>query len=134
MMKAGAKKRFAERFNLSKDRTQIEWLDDTGLMDLGRSDERFVKVSLYDRSECIMGLIVEIVSKTRGVLDRKEFLFSDHLSSDMEHRTDNRKEHSSIHGWRKDGEIEWYIATPKTVEPLMSAVLTYLLIALGRTL
>jgi hypothetical protein len=111
---------------------RITWLDMTGYIEL--DDDRRARLQLaelrahdasYPTSGYLTGFEVEIVSKTRGRLDGKTFLFDDYLDERADNRADVRPQGGTFKvisrvGW------SWYLAVPATTRPFTSAVERYL--------
>jgi hypothetical protein len=111
---------------------RITWLDTTGYIEL--DNDRRARLQLaelcardapWPTSGYLTGFEVQIVSKTRGRLDGKAFLFDDYLHERADHRSDVALREGTFKvigrvGWR------WYIAVPASTHPFTSAVERYI--------
>jgi len=98
------------------------------------SGDRVVRVSLSESNGVTcpteghyVSLRVEVVGTKAGPIDSSLFLFDDFLRS----RKDDRKDYPGRSGGRTFQVISscgwgWYIAEPKSVEPLVHAVNEYI--------
>jgi len=104
----------------------IKWLDLTGMKKLARN--RVAKIQLTtEGAGRYYGLVVSIINRDTGVVDRKEFQFIDYL--DFSKRSDNRTDYTNQLGFYAMSEgatLRWYIAVPQDTRTLCEAVETYL--------
>lgn len=110
----------------------ITWLGMDGYVQL--DDDRRAHVVLatdnpyarYPTAGDYTSIVVSIVSKTRGLIQRKVFVFDDYLHERKDDRTDypiagNTTFQVVDHcGW------DWYIAVPTSTTPLVQAIDTFL--------
>lgn len=101
----------------------IQWSDVVGLVQLpGR---RVAKLELSDAGYAshYMKLIVSIVHKDSGAIDRKDFQIDDYLKT----RADTRKEETRFYVWGDRGlSFGWYICEPKDMSELMAPIEAYI--------
>lgn len=101
------------------------WFDLTGLAPM-RGD-CVAKITLeYGTVDHYDSLIVEIVHKTNGKIDHKQFRFADHLDARKDTRKDLPNERPYV--WANNGKFDWYIAIPTeaAVSGLMGAISDYI--------
>lgn len=93
-------------WKMDEDRRAVITLDASGYVDHYR---RFV---------------VEISSKTSGLIHKQAFEFSDFL--DLNQRADNRSDYPGPYEVNANIGWQWYIAVPKDTKPLVEAILQYI--------
>lgn len=107
----------------------LTWFDKTGFARLG--DGLIARVELYEGSGVsghYTGMLVRILNRKEGEVDRKFFLFDDYLP--LGGRKDTRADYlgSDGHTFKVLSHIgwSWYIAVPTSTRPLCEAIAKYI--------
>lgn len=125
MIRATVKQKFAEQFTLT--RYGVKWFDLVGITQIDA--QRVARLEVSDRgySDHYGHIEVTIANRVTGTIDVKSFRFNDYLPFDMKDRTDARKDYDGgFYGWTDNGTLDWYIAKPKSLAPLMLAIQDYI--------
>jgi hypothetical protein len=86
------------------------------------ADERVVRITLEDRETKghFNGYLVEIISKSEGLIAKKFFRFEHNL--EMIHRTSPDRILEYYHAWLRDGKLDWYMSRPKDTIGMCTAI------------
>jgi len=114
---------FLERFQFERG---IRWYGNVGYISLNNNVAR---IELTDRG-CV-GYFdrfnVQIINRAKGQVDSIDFRFDDYFaqSSRIDARNDMPKQ--KFHAWASssDKPLNWYIAFPKSVDPITKAIDEY---------
>lgn len=135
----GVRQKFAEQFEVFPSGTcsregiprHFSWYDLVGLATLTKDLVARLEVVEVGTQNHYPALRLKIVSKVHGEIDSKLFIFNDYLSPAMVNRSDTREDRpGNFYAWCHGGhgsDFDWYIATPKTLEPLLTAIREYIL-------
>ena len=118
-------KEFNEEFFKGSELSEIRWFDKEGVY------HPYAKNSFYDKVVRITledsvtrwvfdGYLVEVISKTEGLIAKKFFRFEHHL--EMIHRKSSDKSLEYYHAWLHDDKLEWYMSIPKNTEGMCTAI------------
>jgi hypothetical protein len=103
----------------------IQWFDLTGMYKYG-DGERVARIDLSTNgaADLYVGFRVTVLNTRKGKIDEKFFAFNDYLSERADDRSDYKGGFEVYPGcgWG------WYIAVPKTTEPLVRAIEQYLMV------
>lgn len=116
-----------EEFNVQfwKHDTNIHWYHDAGIMEIDGQTNAVITLSERGTIDHWKGYNVEIINLRSGKITSQFFKFSDYL----EHDPAGREYAGDLHLWtsdyRRDG-IDWYIAKPKTIQPIKNAIIAYI--------
>jgi len=120
---AGNKEAFCRSFDWDID---IKWMDLSGYVRIDDDRRARIQLATHGTMGEYRAFIVSIISKRKGKIEAKSFLFDDYLSD----RSDNRSDYPlgknpcfmviDHIGWR------WYIAVPKTTRPLCQEIEKYI--------
>ena len=125
MIRAGVKKKFAEQFKLTF--TDYSWFDLTCLVQLDADRVAKLEIREVGTVDSYNAIVVKICNRKTGVIDEKTFRFDDYLSFEPQDRVDDRKDYQGgFSAWLHNGALDWYIAKPKSVEPLTKAIEFYI--------
>lgn len=111
---------FCRSLGLESRFQDLQWFDTTGYQSyLSISGSNLVKIELW---ECT-GLMVSIINKQHGLVDSKEFRFSEYL--DSKNRADDTNYDTPFHVSLSAHSLEWYIAVPADTTPIVDAIYNY---------
>lgn len=119
-------KEFNEEFFKGTGLPRINWFDMEGVYSIHvrnlLADERVVRITLEDRETKghFNGYLVEIISKSEGLIAKKFFRFEHNL--EMIHRTSSDKPLEYYHAWLRDGKLDWYMSRPKDTIGMCTAI------------
>ena len=118
-------KEFNEEFFKGSEFSRIEWFDIEGVYNIYAQNsfyDKVVRITLEDRGtrDHFNGYLVEVISKTEGLIAKKFFRFEHHL--EMIHRKSSDKSLEYYHAWLHDDKLEWYISRPKNTEDMCTAI------------
>jgi hypothetical protein len=118
-------KEFNEEFFKGSEFSKIEWFDREGVYHLYAKNsfyDKVVRITLEDSVTrwAFDGYLVEVISKTEGLIAKKFFLFEHHL--EMIHRKSSDKSLEYYHAWLHDDKLEWYMSIPKNTEGMSTAI------------
>ena len=123
------KQKFAEQFEVFPDSSTLKfkWYDLVGLATMDKGLIARLEVTTIGTYDIYVGLRLTIVSKSTGEIDMKLFRFDDYLSMNPNDRSDGRSDYKTgFHAWAREGTFDWYIARPKTLEPFLLAIRSYI--------
>jgi hypothetical protein len=119
-------KEFNEEFFKGTGLPKIKWFDMEGVYNIyvqnRLADERVVRITLEDRETKghFNGYMVEIISKSEGLVAKKFFRFEHCL--EMIHRTSLDKPLEYYHAWLRDGKLDWYMSRPVDTREMCTAI------------
>ena len=122
-------KKFNEEFFKGSEFSRIEWFDIEGVYNIYAQNsfyDKVVRITLEDRGtrDHFNGYLVEVISKTEGLIAKKFFRFEHHL--EMIHRKSSDKSLEYYHAWLHDDKLEWYISRPKNTEDMCTAIFEWI--------
>ena len=118
-------KEFNEEFFKGSEFSEIRWFDREGVYHLYAKNsfyDKVVKITLEDSVTrwVFDGYLVEVISKTEGLIAKKFFRFEHHL--EMIHRKSSDKSLEYYHALLHDDKLEWYMSIPKNTEDMCTAI------------
>jgi hypothetical protein len=118
-------KEFNEEFFKGSEFSEIRWFDKEGVYHLYAKNsfyDKVVRITLEDSVTrwVFDGYLVEVISKTEGLIAKKFFRFEHHL--EMIHRKSSDKSLDYYHAWLHDDKLEWYMSIPKNTEDMCTAI------------
>ncbi len=118
-------KEFNEEFFKGSEFSEIKWFDKEGVYHLYAKNsfyDKVVRITLEDSVTrwVFDGYLVEVISKTEGLIAKKFFRFEHHL--EMIHRKSSDKSLDYYHAWLHDDKLEWYMSIPNNTEDMCTAI------------
>jgi hypothetical protein len=118
-------KEFNEEFFKGLQFSGIDWFDMEGVYNIYAQNsfyDKVVRITLEDRETKghFNGYLVEIISKSEGLIAKKFFRFEHNL--EMIHRTSSDKTLEYYHAWLRDGKLDWYMSRPKDTIGMCTAI------------
>lgn len=118
-------KEFNEEFFKGSEFSEIKWFDREAVYHLYAKNsfyDKVVRITLEDQGtrDHFNGYLVEVISKTEGLIAKKFFRFEHHL--EMIHRKSSDKSLEYYHAWLHDDKLEWYMSIPKNTEDMCTAI------------
>ena len=118
-------KEFNEEFFKGSKFSRIEWFDMEGVYNMYAQHsfyDKVVRITLEDRETKghFNGYLVEIISKSEGLIAKKFFRFEHNL--EMIHRTSPDRILEYYHAWLRDGKLDWYMSRPKDTIGMCTAI------------
>jgi hypothetical protein len=118
-------KEFNEEFFKGSELSEIKWFDREGVYHLYAKNsfyDKVVRITLEDRETKghFNGYLVEIISKSEGLIAKKFFRFEHNL--EMIHRTSPDRILEYYHAWLRDGKLDWYMSRPKDTIGMCTAI------------
>jgi hypothetical protein len=106
--------------------SNIEWFDKEGIVDL--DDGRLAVITIDDNGtrDHYNGYWVEIISKTNGTIYKKFFYFKRHLEFEEKSSSVYTTTIKNYHAWFMDGNLNWYISTPKSTKPMVDTIFKFI--------
>ena len=118
-------KEFNEEFFKGLQFSGIDWFDMEGVYNIYAQNsfyDKVVRITLEDRETKghFNGYLVEIISKSEGLIAKKFFRFEHNL--EMIHRTSSDRILEYYHAWLRDGKLDWYMSRPKDTIGMCTAI------------
>jgi hypothetical protein len=118
-------KEFNEEFFKGFQFSGIDWFDMEGVYNIYAQNsfyDKVVRITLEDRETKghFNGYLVEIISKSEGLIAKKFFRFEHNL--EMIHRTSPDRILEYYHAWLRDGKLDWYMSRPKDTIGMCTAI------------
>lgn len=102
----------------------VKWHGNVGYISLGARTVARIELSEFGYQGNWSGFVVTITDGINGKVDTCNFHFHDYF--DARDRVDTRvKDHpnQAFYAWSSNGgEVDWYIAKPKSPKPIASAI------------
>ena len=121
-------KEFNEEFFKGKGLPKVNWFDREGVYSIHvqnrLADERVVRITLEDlgTKNSFNGYMVEILSKSEGLIAKKFFRFEEHLTMIHKQLDSRYTKTNYYHAWLNDEKLDWYMSRPKDTKEMCERI------------